>query len=117
MHERPGLALLGRLAARGGEGAGGGGVAGLVVYLQQEGRGVGLAMKVAAYALQEPAGAAGGLDTVDANRALGLPDDAREYRAVVDILGNLGLHDGGSGGDAGAGTDAGAGAGDCAYCC
>ena len=41
---------------------------GMVIYLQQEGRGVGLANKIAAYALQE-----GGLDTVDANRALGLP--------------------------------------------
>ena len=55
---------------------------GLVVYLMQEGRGVGLAAKVAAYALQargalpSAAGAADtGVDTVDANRALGLPDD------------------------------------------
>ena len=98
-------------------------IVGVVVYLMQEGRGIGLAAKVAAYALQEttaettasassrssgtpcphchygeecnggegaahrPAGR--GLDTVDANRALGLPDDAREYSAVRDILRDL----------------------------
>jgi GTP cyclohydrolase II len=126
-------------------------IAGAVVYLMQEGRGIGLAAKVAAYALQEdteeeddtewraggtgcgerghqgagdavvtaaapgthvsgptsstcnqctPGGAAAlpgrrrrgrGLDTVDANRALGLPDDVREYGAVVDVLADLGL--------------------------
>lgn len=59
---------------------------GLVIYLQQEGRGIGLANKIAAYALQE-----GGLDTVDANRALGLPDDAREYSSVASILADLGI--------------------------
>ncbi|KDD73508.1 GTP cyclohydrolase II [Helicosporidium sp. ATCC 50920] len=59
---------------------------GLVIYLQQEGRGIGLANKVAAYALQER-----GLDTVDANRALGLPDDCREYSAVGAILRDLGV--------------------------
>lgn len=57
---------------------------GLVIYLQQEGRGVGLANKIAAYAMQEK-----GLDTVDANRALGLPDDCREYTAVANILSDL----------------------------
>lgn len=57
---------------------------GLVIYLQQEGRGIGLANKIAAYALQEK-----GLDTVDANRALGLPDDCREYSAVRHILEDL----------------------------
>jgi GTP cyclohydrolase II len=68
-------------------------VIGLVVYLQQEGRGIGLAAKVAAYALQEgPGGEVGrGVDTVDANRALGLPDDSREYSAVGHILRDLGL--------------------------
>jgi GTP cyclohydrolase II len=79
------------------------GVVGLIVYLQQEGRGIGLAAKVAAYALQEGFGeggagagagsSGGGLDTVDANRALGLPDDCREYSAVQDILGDLGVRE------------------------
>ncbi|WIA29997.1 hypothetical protein OEZ86_000095 [Tetradesmus obliquus] len=59
---------------------------GMVIYLQQEGRGIGLANKIAAYALQEQ-----GLDTVDANRALGLPDDCREYTSVRNILRDLGV--------------------------
>jgi len=124
-------------------------VVGMVIYLQQEGRGIGLAAKVSAYALQERAdgvlegfdmeegeddglalsltspptcsngedivtsattgagavsspppilvsspgrkGSGGGLDTVDANRALGLPDDTREYGGVVDVLVDLGV--------------------------
>ncbi|GIL68484.1 hypothetical protein Vafri_21753 [Volvox africanus] len=57
---------------------------GVVVYLQQEGRGIGLANKIAAYSLQEQ-----GLDTVDANRALGLPDDCREYTSVRNMLREL----------------------------
>jgi len=59
---------------------------GVVIYLRQEGRGIGLANKIAAYRLQEE-----GLDTVDANRALGLPDDAREYHAAKAILDDLQL--------------------------
>lgn len=59
---------------------------GVVVYLRQEGRGIGLANKIAAYAHQDR-----GLDTVDANRALGLPDDARSWSAAAAILADLGL--------------------------
>jgi GTP cyclohydrolase II len=59
---------------------------GIVIYLWQEGRGIGLANKIAAYKLQEQ-----GLDTVDANRALGLPDDLREYTSVRNILRDLGV--------------------------
>ncbi|KAK9845539.1 hypothetical protein WJX84_003566, partial [Apatococcus fuscideae] len=59
---------------------------GVIIYLQQEGRGIGLANKIAAYSLQER-----GLDTVDANRALGLPDDCREYTSVRNILQHLNI--------------------------
>lgn len=55
--------------------------AGAVLYLRQEGRGIGLANKIRAYELQSQ-----GHDTVDANRLLGLPDDAREYHAAVHML-------------------------------
>ena len=54
---------------------------GAVLYLRQEGRGIGLANKIRAYDLQ-----AKGADTVDANRLLGLPDDAREYNAAAHML-------------------------------
>ena len=57
---------------------------GVVVYLRQEGRGIGLANKLKAYALQ-----ALGADTVDANRLLGLPDDARTYDAAAAMLRHL----------------------------
>ncbi|KAG5191024.1 GTP cyclohydrolase II-domain-containing protein [Tribonema minus] len=59
---------------------------GAVIYLQQEGRGIGLANKVAAYALQD-----GGLDTVDANRHLGFADDERSYECVPYILEDMGV--------------------------
>lgn len=62
---------------------------GVVIYLMQEGRGIGISAKIAAYALQEGGAGHEALDTVDANRALGLPDDAREYTAARDILQDL----------------------------
>ena len=60
--------------------------AGVVLYLRQEGRGIGLANKIRAYALQ-----AQGADTVDANRLLGLPDDARTYEAAAAAIEYLGI--------------------------
>jgi GTP cyclohydrolase II len=57
---------------------------GAIVYMQQEGRGIGLANKVAAYALQDA-----GMDTVDANIHLGFPEDARQYGAVPSILNDM----------------------------
>jgi 3,4-dihydroxy 2-butanone 4-phosphate synthase/GTP cyclohydrolase II len=60
---------------------------GVVVYLRgHEGRGIGLINKLRAYRLQED-----GLDTLDANLALGLPADARDYGAAVGILHDLGV--------------------------
>ncbi|MEO7092889.1 MAG: GTP cyclohydrolase II [Polyangiales bacterium] len=59
---------------------------GVVLYLRQEGRGIGLANKIRAYALQ-----AHGADTVDANRMLGLPDDARRYDMAALMLEHLGV--------------------------
>jgi GTP cyclohydrolase II len=59
---------------------------GAVLYLRQEGRGIGLANKIRAYELQSA-----GHDTVDANRLLGLPDDARDYGAAAAMLTHLGV--------------------------
>lgn len=58
---------------------------GIVLYLEQEGRGLGLANKIRAYQLQD-----GGLDTVDANAVLGFDDDERDYGIAVRMLQMLG---------------------------
>ena len=59
---------------------------GVVIYLQQEGRGIGLANKIAAYALQDV-----GFDTVDANVHLGFAEDCREYHVVPSILQDMNI--------------------------
>ncbi len=59
---------------------------GVLLYLRQEGRGIGLTKKISAYALQEQ-----GLDTVEANHALGLPEDMRDYRVAAEMLLDLGV--------------------------
>ena len=59
---------------------------GAVIYLQQEGRGIGLANKVAAYAMQDI-----GMDTVEANVHLGFPEDNRSYGVIPSILKDLGI--------------------------
>ena len=70
-------AALARIAADG---------PGAVIYLAQEGRGIGLASKLRAYALQDR-----GLDTVDANRALGFQADERNFLVAATMLGQLGI--------------------------
>ena len=59
---------------------------GIMVYMRQEGRGIGLVNKLRAYELQDS-----GLDTVDANIALGFRDDMREYYEAYQMLKNLGI--------------------------
>ena len=59
---------------------------GILIYLRQEGRGIGLTNKLKAYALQEE-----GLDTVDANLKLGLPVDSRNYAVAYQMLKHMGI--------------------------
>lgn len=61
---------------------------GVLVYMQQEGRGIGLTNKLRAYMLQD-----GGLDTYDANVALGFPADERDYEVTAAMLNKIGVGD------------------------
>lgn len=62
--------------------------AGILIYEQQEGRGIGLMAKLQAYELQDQ-----GLDTIEANERLGFKPDCREYNLPVEVLKSLGLRE------------------------
>jgi 3,4-dihydroxy 2-butanone 4-phosphate synthase/GTP cyclohydrolase II len=61
---------------------------GIIIYLRQEGRGIGITNKIKAYSLQEQ-----GLDTVDANEVIGLPADNRNYSVAAQMLEELEITD------------------------
>ncbi len=63
-------------------------IGGVLLYLRQEGRDIGLYNKIDAYALQDQ-----GLDTYQANTALGLPEDGRDYTAAAQMLAALGMNE------------------------
>lgn len=59
---------------------------GVIIYLRQEGRGIGIINKLKAYQLQDQ-----GADTIEANTLLGLPIDSRDYRSAIQIIKQLGI--------------------------
>ena len=77
----PGIGLLGLIALKIAEEG-----AGVLLYMNQEGRGIGLANKMRAYTLQDQ-----GFDTVEANHRLGFEDDERDFRLGAEMLKQMGF--------------------------